>query len=471
METMNIEFVRQPDGTREPFEPERITRRLFAVAKRLNMADPFLTRELTESIVHFLETDSASSTITTNDIADTVVRVVRELGYPVLSTAYEQRERTIIAKALPSLGTDRLARRHALGRASDRDFSLTKLFPNELVTAHQDGLITIGGLDAPMELAGRVGTTFGAGEYLADVRTHIADAGTYISELRQLAHVHDVRVGSHCRLPINHTVSRTGNLFPSESSPHADDLRAFIRDTSAVLDPTITWYWHLAVNDIDEQLTPVFPTITHGEFVVDQPKRPAWLGPGLSEHIEGALITVQIHLLKLVEMLGGWPVDANVLCAKAAALARFAKTAGHVKQDWLRKHGDDRLRAAFLLERAPVVIVPHGLADLISQQQLFTSDLPRQLLEVLRHAIETDRPRQIPVVLDSLGRKTALIHLPATATRADWKMAGQLCLAAQHGLVTHEFNGGLSEAQDLLRQACKLGITRLRFTEPGSNQP
>jgi hypothetical protein len=50
------ETVHLPDGRAEPFEPERISRSLFAAGERLGRPDAFLARELTEGVLHFLAT-------------------------------------------------------------------------------------------------------------------------------------------------------------------------------------------------------------------------------------------------------------------------------------------------------------------------------------------------------------------------------------------------------------------------------
>ena len=89
------ELVRLPAGGTEPFEPERIARSLFAAAERIGAADPFLARELTEGVVHFLAAECDGRPATPTQIAEVVAKVIRELGHPALAKAFEERPREV----------------------------------------------------------------------------------------------------------------------------------------------------------------------------------------------------------------------------------------------------------------------------------------------------------------------------------------------------------------------------------------
>src|SRR5262249_11612858 len=154
------ETVCHPDGRSEPFEPERITRSLFAAAECVGDADAFLAQELTEGVLHFLTAEASGPTTSPAQIADVVTRVVRELGRPAIARAYEQRG--AVARDArkpaevfpewfnPSLGATGVAFQAAATALSD--FSLANLYPRDLVFAHREGLIRLTGLDAPLEL-------------------------------------------------------------------------------------------------------------------------------------------------------------------------------------------------------------------------------------------------------------------------------------------------------------------------------
>jgi hypothetical protein len=77
------------DGRLVPFEPDRISRSLFAVTELMGTPNAFLARELTDGVLHFigLEPDGPP---TTSDLAEMVAKVVRELGYPAIARVYEE---------------------------------------------------------------------------------------------------------------------------------------------------------------------------------------------------------------------------------------------------------------------------------------------------------------------------------------------------------------------------------------------
>ncbi len=81
------EWVAKRDGQVVPFEADKICRSLFAAAESLGQSDPFLARELTDSIMHFLTAEIEDAVPSTSQIAEIVIKVVRELGHPALAIA------------------------------------------------------------------------------------------------------------------------------------------------------------------------------------------------------------------------------------------------------------------------------------------------------------------------------------------------------------------------------------------------
>jgi ATP cone domain len=159
------ELVRRPDGRNEPFEPERIARGLFAAGERMGRADAFLARELTDSVLHFLATEGAGPVTTPAQVAEVVGKVVRELGHPALAIAYEERGSARAPAGHPAVapepsrlpdwlsGSVTPAAVHlALAQEHLRAFCLAALIPRDLVSAHQEGLIQLTGLEHPREL-------------------------------------------------------------------------------------------------------------------------------------------------------------------------------------------------------------------------------------------------------------------------------------------------------------------------------
>src|SRR5437868_5893571 len=141
-------WVSKRDGRLVPFEADRISRALFAASESLGRPDAFLARELADGVVHFLAQESAGQTSTTEQIADVVVKVVRELGQPALAAAFAQHGET---RQRPARGVPRslVEVRAALERAG-RCAGYTR----DLQAAGQAGLLTLTDLDTPGELAG-----------------------------------------------------------------------------------------------------------------------------------------------------------------------------------------------------------------------------------------------------------------------------------------------------------------------------
>src|SRR5260370_36407187 len=84
-------WVRKRDGSRFPFDADKISQALFAATETLGRPDAFLARELTDGALHFLAVETDDDTITTAQIAEIVGKTVRELGQPALAEAFAVR--------------------------------------------------------------------------------------------------------------------------------------------------------------------------------------------------------------------------------------------------------------------------------------------------------------------------------------------------------------------------------------------
>src|SRR5262249_19622926 len=58
-------WVRKRDGSLVPFDPDKISRALFAASESLGRPDAFLARELTDGVVHFLSSENEAAFTTT----------------------------------------------------------------------------------------------------------------------------------------------------------------------------------------------------------------------------------------------------------------------------------------------------------------------------------------------------------------------------------------------------------------------
>jgi hypothetical protein len=173
-----LAWVTKRDGRLVPFESDRVSRALFAATESLGRPDAFLARELTDGVLHFLAAD-AEGVPTTAQVAETVAKVVRELGHPALAQAFvDGRQRlqgdgkvqageSVVAGAAvgPSLVqlsewiASGIAPNELVSRAGRRSlsaYSLQKVFARDLASAQEAGLFTLGGLETPLQLDGCV---------------------------------------------------------------------------------------------------------------------------------------------------------------------------------------------------------------------------------------------------------------------------------------------------------------------------
>lgn len=502
------ETVRLPDGRVEPFEPERITRSLFAAAERVGVADAFLARELTEGALHFLAAANTGAVTTPEQIAGMVATVVRELGQPAIARAYEQRS-PVTAGAQrpgpaasplpiwfdPSLGATGLAFRAAAEALTE--FSLTHVYPRDLVSAHREGLIRLTGLTSPLELAGAAvvltpGGVFEAvraardiaGGFLAidgpeyDLADGVADVAGYVGEVRASAEA----LGVSIILNLNGSAPTRlappdGPLFQDGPSPSATARRSIAVELgrTAGREGVIIW-WHLSpdggIGD-RERLEPIIRSAlggSHIEFVFDRGRGPVQLGPGLDRGTPATLTEVGIDVSRLVELTGGPPVDPDVLLKKVGSLTRFAKTAAHVKQDFLRRYGRAGVREAFLVDRARLVLVPMGLDEASRASDRPRSEFAREILKTIRSAAQADRPRVMPVRVDSPLGDWGELSLPSVsgAIRQLIRTTGTLHGAAGAGRLEifienpSEPGAGI----DVLQIAAESGVARVRLRTP-----
>ena len=170
-------WVHKRDGRLVPFEADKISRSLFAATEEIGRPDAFLARELTDGVLHFLSGEAEERIPTTADVAELVTKVVRELGQPALARAYADftrtgKERPAKAISLQFAPTDPLPSILADCR---RAYALNAVFTRDLAAAQQDGLLTLAGLDAPLELAASTPAPLAPlVERLLEVRQHTA---------------------------------------------------------------------------------------------------------------------------------------------------------------------------------------------------------------------------------------------------------------------------------------------------------
>ena len=503
------ELVRLPAGGTEPFEPERIARSLFAAAERIGAADPFLARELTEGVVHFLAAECDGRPATPTQIAEVVAKVIRELGHPALAKAFEERPREVSpspnlpatprpspklpAWLDPSSPDDRVRRAAAAERLTE--LSIAEIYPRDLVSAHHEGLIRLTGLDAPLEIAGTVYRTsddnvphiirahrsiaggflaFDCPEYEFSLREKTPEMMDFISDVVDATRETGFKtvLNLNCGSPPRGYEELTGPLFGLTAAESPSNLRAKMAEELLFFGEEGRSFWHVAASDFDatpSRLNRPIELSLSGraiEFVFDRPKQPVVLGPGLDRKTPATLCLVGVNFGRLVEQMGGGPVDPDVFLRKVGSLGRFAKTAGHVKQDFLRKYGRDSLREGFLLERARIVVVPTGLEIAATSCSRPAIEFGRQILQTLRIALESDRPRAMPVRVDSPvddGGGISPID-PAATPKQQVRVASAWHAAAGGGCATIALpSADPAVALEILKSAWQGDVVRLRF--------
>jgi hypothetical protein len=489
-------WVKKRDGRVVAFDPDVISQDLFNATEHLGQPDAFLARELTEGVLHFLATGQDDSIPTTEAIAELIVKVVRELRQPRLAQAFAQRSRP--AAPIIALHPDWIARQAVEG------YALDTVFTRDVAAAHREGLLQLTGLEAPLHLAAAVlSPAADLPLAIATARRAVADwlvldgaeyeAGQQPSALvrRMLPLLQatglTARVQLNCAEPPPWAqTTAQGPLF-AEPPP----LSACSSNAEALLDAVLAGDarhfvvdWHLSERDLQGPERGVLEKLAraalHGDpvaFSFDRPRQGVLLGPGLDRNHPGMLMTVGLHLPRLLQH-AGITDDLALYLTKLASLARLAVSAGVQKRQYLRRHGaGEVLERGLLLERARLQVAPLGLAAVIGK--LTGLDLwhakeavetGRRILQQLNDALLTEgRRRLVDCVLDTPdglggpGEHGDFVLGPAAQQLRIW---GRLHAVTGTGdaLVVLEDGTSVRETIELLELACrKSEVARLRF--------
>ncbi len=386
-------WVHKRDGQLVPFDADKISRALFAASESLGQPDAFFARELADGVVHFLTLESEGTTPTTEQIAEVVIKVVRELGQPALAEAFARfgEERTRTSTKSP-VGEKKATSEVVLRFAHDtplsavlpscvRAYTLQTIFTRDLVAAQGAGLLTLTGLATPNELAGCVmgppldvrRGLIGAieelrrfvGHFVAfDGLEHLlaAPSGPSVSDF-----VRDLAIGLRLTglqgiVNLNSAAPPSwagelaaGPLFASQQRQSASEHLRELADALAkeLLHPThsipcagsVRIDWHLGERDFTgepaqrECMQHLARFALDGAplaFVYDRPRRPVALAAGIDRQHPAVLQTVGIHLPCLARQ-SGIDGDSAKFLSKLGSLARLALSAGVQKREYLRR--------------------------------------------------------------------------------------------------------------------------------------
>jgi ATP cone domain len=473
-------WVRKRDGRVMPFEADRISRALFAASESLGQPDAFLARELTDSIVHFLTEQNGDDILSTEQIADVVITNVRELGHPLLARFFEDhrqsriRSSAVVGETAPT-APPRPARPttnieltlsfpaetpvEEVLRACKRNYTLQAVFARDVVAIHNDGLMTLQGLDTPGALASGVmdARAFGPDGDLTAAQVELCgqvivlDGPEHHQARAEQPASDEARWGTHLQRGLVRTGLRAVlNLNCATPPSSVDDLargplfpglvagpsRRFLSELAEQwLDQvagnigmagSVRIDWHIGERDFRseeggarERLLRVARRALAGArlaFVFDRPRRPVALAEGITRQHPAVLLQVGLHLPRLAEQTNSTAVPERFL-QKLSSLARLALSAGVQKRTHLRRRpgsGQGRetetsdITEGFLLDRARLLVVPIGLDRLlrpVTGRGLCAGgaslDLGKQVIQQLREVLRQDgRASRLEVCLD-----------------------------------------------------------------------
>jgi hypothetical protein len=498
-----LAWVRKRGGQVVPFEADKISRALFAAGEALGRPDAFLARELTDGVVHFLAEECEGGQPTTGQVADLVVKVVRELGQPALAEAFaahaQRRSRAgrpasrpqVVLKLDPDLPLESFV------PACWQAYTLQAVFARDLTAAHEAGLLVLGELQHPGQLAACVlspppqpGTSFtsvvestarfvgrllalDSPEYLLAVSPGLTPAA-FAAQLERGLEGTGLRavVNLNCATPPSWAgAPAAGPLFAEQSSPPSCEHLARIADELVeplLALPGVRIDWHLGERDLAadgpprKRLLRLVSRAMQGDsigFVFDRPRRPLALAEGMDRQHPAVLLSVGLDLPRLAEQ-PGIDGDAQLYLHKLGSLTRLALSAGVQKRAYLRRRERSHppqgeqpsITSGFLLDRARLLAVPlelDGLVYSFLNKGLAAGgaslDLGRQVVErlcdVLRQGGRTshldgcvDGPWDFRLEGDAVAKVAGLTPWdPTAAWKSVLRAGGVLHGVADHG--------------------------------------
>ncbi len=518
------EWIVTSRGEKAPFDLDRISQSLFAASESLGRSNAFLARELTDAACHFLALEFEGRTPTTKQVADTVAKVLRELGQKELAQAYTQRrERRLAPKPAavenPFLHATREASQAAVQRWLSEQ-GQRAIFSRDLLAAQDEGLLHLGDQSAPASIVSAVvdlgslfdyphgfavrlktwseftrsRLVFDSPEWIRFVQDDLRDH-VWTSTLNVVSQTmdRDLIVNLNVSQPPAWAVSKAfGPLFEEPASlKHdfafrslgiMDDIHASTKDS------TIRIAWHLHNDDFinefqrDSVCRVIDSTAQIGSitFVFDRSKDTVSLGEGVDRQHPGVMLEVGLRLPTFLRM-DGIASQADRFLEKLPTLARMAASAGAQKRRYLRQHSEDSLLTRqFLLDRVNVVVVPLGLDEVV---QAVTGQRPagsplslnfaKQIVQTLSDSLaQASRAQHLNLTLDSaaaLDDNSIVRAATMEALRDECVAAGKLHAIMGAGTLTLAKPD--ATAEDLVELLAfvwkKTHVQRLRFVAAG----
>jgi len=508
-------WVRRRDGSQVPFDADRICQSLYAAAESLGPASAFLMRELTDAVVHFLARSDASGVPTTDDIAEHVEKIVRELGHPDVARRFGEQHRDHGA-ATPKESASPMAVNMSPQRFVHdcaEAFAVRTIFSRDVAAAVAEGLLHPAGLDAPASLSALVLETnrlaeipwwlalddwracagarwvVESPEWLCAGHAHPAMTPHLCDRLLSLPTLGQRDVELHLNVrepPFWSSAHPARPLFASsedeatslERANFLDGLVERWKSLHAPRLPTLAWHVHeRSFRDDTErrQLQNMLREALLGKavrFIFDRPRGSITLAEGLDRKCPGVLMEIGLDLGALayrpeVER------DGATLLKKLPSLVRLAVSAAGQKRQYLRRLPESSpLKRRFLVARSAAVFTPRGLDEAVvhlTGESLLKSplsfDFAMRILDAIKRALhESGRSINFDLRIDS----SALPFADATvAPKKQLELGGKLHARAGAGTMTLLLADGSLNADalvDLLQTALnETAVSRLHL--------
>jgi len=471
-------WVFKRDGRLVPFEADKISQALFTATEAQGRPNAFLARELTDGVLHFLGLETEGDNPTTEQIAEIVAKVTRELGHPELARTF------LAARDIPQEAPLETAGFAEIRPHENQSTARRAVFTRDLVSALESGLLELSdwesaeAIESMVVEPSRLGHSWGeslldeivrlrsevARHFLLDSPDHLlsaAEAPGWIRQLCRLLETLDRQAIVNLNSGAAPAWSREGGVgplfpgqpgtdtLPSKQAP-ADVAYALLDGlTNAVGNERVTIDWHL------DESTLAAGNIEFARAVSVPPDRWRWtldrsgqvvaLGEGVDRVHACVLIEIGLNLPRFFT-LEGIEGRLDIFLDKLPSLANMAISAGVQKRAFLsRAHAKSptrqtRLAQGFLLYRARAAIRPVGLDEVVRQalgrdasESKTASDLKHQIVKTI-HAGATrhGRARNLEIVMDGVWSPRIEIASSAvsreknalTVLRQAWKNPG-----------------------------------------------
>jgi ATP cone domain len=507
-------WVRRRDGSRVPFEADRICQSLYAAAEAQGTASAFLIRELTDVVLHFLAQAAFDAIPSTAQIAEEVEKIVREVGQPELARRYAERQQRAADPPAHHVYVACTALPDRFVTECLEAYALQVIFTRDVAAAIREGLLHVSGLNVPAALSSLVLEATRLAELpwwpaLDDWRACGGEHWIVESpEWLFTAQTHPALTPHLCEhlLSLPTLAQRSVELHLNVAEPPAwslahparplftpDEEEATLQERSNFLDsllerwkmlnapkvPMIAWHIHeRSFRDETErrQLHDLLRQALQGKairFVFDRPRGAVALAEGLDRKCPGVLVEVGLDLDALAQRpdIEG---DGLTLLKKLPSLARMAVSAAGQKRQFLRGLPEaSPLKRRFLIDRVAVAVAPLGLDEAVRRitgeslaKSSLSLDFALKVLQTLKDALHhAGQAINLDLRLDG----AALSAADATLSPAQQlEIAGKLHARAGAGsatlLLADEADMNTDSLRELLHWAWRsTGIVRLQL--------